>query len=91
MRHLKPSALNMWVNSTPVTPDPMTQRCSGISCGGYAWRVVRMRSPSTSAQSGMRGRDPGREHDEVGVELLLTGLGLGDDLAGTQQAAPVPR
>ncbi len=48
----------MWVNSTPVTPEPITHRCSGISWGGYAWRVVRTRSPSTVAQSGMRGRDP---------------------------------
>ena len=54
----EPSALNMCVNSTPVTPEPITTRCSGISGGGYAWRVVRMRSPSIVAQSGTRGREP---------------------------------
>ncbi len=30
----EPSALNMCVNSTPVTPEPITTRCSGISGGG---------------------------------------------------------
>ena len=53
-----PSALNMCVNSTPVTPEPITTRCSGISGGGYAWRLSRMRSPSSVAQSGIRGREP---------------------------------
>ena len=48
----------MWVNSTPVTPEPTTTMCSGISGGGYAWRVVRTRSPSTGAKSGTRGREP---------------------------------
>src|ERR687897_973930 len=53
-----PRASNMCVNSTPVTPEPMTTMCSGSSGGGYAWRVVRTRSPSTGANSGTRGRDP---------------------------------
>ncbi len=48
----------MWTNSTPVTPDPMTTRCSGSVGGGYAWRWVRTRSPSGLAQSGTRGRLP---------------------------------
>src|ERR687891_1314525 len=55
---LLPSDENMCTNSTPVTPDPITTRCSGSSGGGYASRVVSTRSPSTSAQSGMRGRLP---------------------------------
>ena len=29
-----PRELNMCTNSTPVTPDPTTVRCSGISGGG---------------------------------------------------------
>ena len=54
----QPNDLNMWTNSTPVTPEPITTRCSGSDGGGYASRVVSTRSPSTSAQSGMRGREP---------------------------------
>ena len=46
------------MNSTPVTPDPITIACSGISGGGYASRVVSTRSPSTGANSGTRGREP---------------------------------
>src|SRR5581483_10079111 len=53
-----PNDENMWTNSTPVTPEPMTTRCDGISGGGYASRVVRTRRPSTSAHSGTRGRLP---------------------------------
>ena len=64
-----PSDENMCTNSTPVTPEPMTTRCSGISVGGYASRVVRTRSPSTTAQSGMRGRLPVDEQHDVGLEL----------------------
>ena len=30
----QPKAENMCTNSTPVTPDPITTRCSGISRGG---------------------------------------------------------
>ena len=48
----------MCVNSTPVTPEPITHRCGGISGGGYASRVVRTRSPSSVAHSGTRGREP---------------------------------
>ena len=48
----------MCVNSTPVTPEPTTTMCSGSSGGGYAWRVVSTRSPSTGANSGTRGREP---------------------------------
>ena len=59
----------MCVNSTPVTPEPITQRCDGISGGGYASRVVRMRSPSSAAQSGTRGREPVASTNEVGVDL----------------------
>ena len=55
---LDPSELNMWTNSTPVTPEPTTTRCSGSSGGGYACRVVSTRSPSGTAQSGTRGRLP---------------------------------
>ena len=29
-----PNDENMWTNSTPVTPDPITTRCSGSSLGG---------------------------------------------------------
>ena len=29
-----PNDENMWTNSTPVTPDPMTTRCSGQVEGG---------------------------------------------------------
>ena len=54
----EPRASNMCVNSTPVTPEPTTTMCSGISGGGYAWRVVSTRSPSTGANSGTRGREP---------------------------------
>ncbi len=25
---------NMWTNSTPVTPEPITTRCDGMSLGG---------------------------------------------------------
>ncbi len=32
----EPSESNMWVNSTPVTPEPMMIACVGISGGGYA-------------------------------------------------------
>ena len=46
------------MNSTPVTPEPMTIVCSGISGGGYASRVVRTRSRSTVTKSGTRGREP---------------------------------
>ena len=70
----------MWVNSTPVTPEPITTRCSGISGGGYAWRVVSTRSPSTAAHSGTRGREPVATSDEVGLELLDARRGLDDDL-----------
>ena len=55
---LAPSESKRWVNSTPVTPEPMTMACSGISGGGYASRVVRTRSRSTVTKSGTRGRDP---------------------------------
>ncbi len=58
-RHtFEPNEANMWVNSTPVTPDPMMMACSGISAGGYDSRVVSTRSPSTVTKSGIRGRDP---------------------------------
>ena len=30
----QPNAANMWTNSTPVTPEPMTTRCSGGAGGG---------------------------------------------------------
>ena len=30
----QPNDRNMWTNSTPVTPEPTTTRCSGISGGG---------------------------------------------------------
>ena len=53
-----PNAENMCTNSTPVTPEPTTTRCSGSSGGGYASRVVSTRSPSSGAQSGTRGRLP---------------------------------
>ena len=82
----EPSALNMCVNSTPVTPEPITTRCSGISGGGYAWRVVRMRSPSIAAQSGTRGREPVDEQDRVGFELLGAVVGVGRDRVRARRA-----
>jgi hypothetical protein len=48
----------MWTNSSPVTPEPITTKWSGMTGGGYAWRVVSTRSPSGNAQSGTRGRLP---------------------------------
>ena len=51
----EPSDRNMCTNSTPVTPEPTTMRCSGISGGGYACRVRRMCLPSISAHSGIGG------------------------------------
>ena len=80
----------MCVNSTPVTPEPITQRCSGISFGGYASRVVRMRSPSTGAQSGTRGREPVASTTKSASSSLAPLLRLGDHLVrALQPAAPV--
>ena len=31
---LDPNDVNMWTNSTPVTPEPITTRCSGMVVGG---------------------------------------------------------
>ena len=53
-----PKLLNMWTNSTPVTPEPTITRCCGTSGGGYAWRVVSTRRPSGVHHSGTRGRLP---------------------------------
>ena len=53
-----PKLLNMWTNSTPVTPEPMITKCWGTSGGGYAWRVVSIRRPSGLHHSGTRGRLP---------------------------------
>ena len=87
----EPSALNMCVNSTPVTPEPITTRCSGISGGGYAWRVVRMRSPSIVAQSGTRGREPVDEQDRVGLDLLDAVVGRRPRPCTRPTSRPVPR
>ena len=53
-----PRLEKMWTNSTPVTPAPMITTCSGSSGRSYVWRVVRIRSPSTFAQSGCHGVEP---------------------------------
>src|ERR671910_309493 len=67
----EPRASNMCVNSTPVTPEPTTTMCSGSSGGGYAWRVVSTRSPSTGANSGTRGGDPLAQRVQIDAALGL--------------------
>ena len=47
--------------------------------------VERTRSPSTSAQSGRRGRLPVESSDGVGLQLDDALLGLGDDLVRARQ------
>ena len=73
-----PSELNMWTNSTPVTPEPITTRCSGHAGGGYASRVERIRWPSTAAQSGSRGRLPVASSTASAVDLDRAVGGVGD-------------
>ena len=70
----------MCVNSTPVTPEPMTTMCSGSSGGGYAWRVVSTRSPSTGANSGTRGREPVATTTKSASSSSMPVGGLDDDL-----------
>ena len=58
-RHVGTERLEDVVNSTPVTPDPITihlrRRLVEVVVQS---RVVRTRLPSTGAQSGMRGLEP---------------------------------
>ena len=77
----EPSALNMWVNSTPVTPEPMTHRCSGISArrvrlAGGEDRARRRPPPSRGRVAASRSRATTKSASSCSMPVV----GLGDHL-----------